>query len=244
MKPALQLRGPADHFGDETGSEDCNTIPFNLNATKPNPDDVRFELRGDTVTRANVGSTAQASKVPLRTQSTQRNHRRSPLLRLPAELRNMVYTYAFMSATLNTIVALSRTDSPVYSITFDGVSLHSACRHLRDETYSYHHRITALLLPDDLVRLQDLVRLVGERRCRELGVLTMSVTFVDALLRTKYARWPTQRWHLLDLVQLALPQVARIVIAGGADWTDAWKNEREMALWDVFGRADLVVDFV
>jgi hypothetical protein len=105
--------------------------------------------------------------------SAVRNQRRSLILRLPAELRNTIYTYAFKSANLHTDFAQSQSRTVMHSSIHDGISLRSACRQLRHKTTSYHYQGTALLLPKHFVRIQDPVRVVGQRCCAELRGLTV-----------------------------------------------------------------------
>jgi len=48
-------------------------------------------------------------------RSTARNATKSPLLRLPAELRNLIYTYAFDDTTYNFFWEKKGTDRTLYA---------------------------------------------------------------------------------------------------------------------------------
>ena len=84
---------------------------------------------------------------PTNPRSTQKNQVNSPLLRLPPELRNRVYAYAFTSATLKCDSAIVGYRTSIrYYIVRDGAVLRRICRQTRSEIrpFQLHNSSTAL----------------------------------------------------------------------------------------------------
>ncbi|KAF9693853.1 hypothetical protein EKO04_008541 [Ascochyta lentis] len=126
----------------------------------------------------------QASKDTMQARHdyiAQRNQKKSLLLRLPPELRNKIYAYAFDSVTIRR--RFRPTDYPVTAalesmsgwlempVVEDGGALSLVCHQLRHETCTFHGTYRHLMWCDDL-KFVRIFEAVGNRKARTLLSIT------------------------------------------------------------------------
>ena len=115
--------------------------------------------------------------------STQQNQVNSPLLRLPAELRNKIYRLVFDAATLKKDI--SPTSSGRYKVALDSSRLSRVCRQIRFEAapfqqdYMYHQ----LSLRMESKHIPDLVDWVGQTQCAQIVRIEMFLSLAGAIHR-------------------------------------------------------------
>lgn len=116
-------------------------------------------------------------------RSTQHNQANSPLLRLPAELRNRIYGFVFDAATMER--DLSPTSAGRYRVVLDGSRLLLVCRQTRFEARPFQRDFTYHQLS---IRMQgkhmpDLVNWVGQAQCAQLVQINMFLSLASAIRR-------------------------------------------------------------
>ncbi|UPX16782.1 uncharacterized protein EKO05_0007168 [Ascochyta rabiei] len=114
---------------------------------------------------------------------TKQNHLASPLLRLPAELRNRIYELAFDSATVKR--DLNPCAAKRYHVVFNSARLLLACRQLRYEAFPiqssavYHH----LTLRTHGKDISCLVDSIGQTVCAEIRCIEMFMSLARSIHR-------------------------------------------------------------
>ncbi|KAF3001409.1 hypothetical protein E8E13_007351 [Curvularia kusanoi] len=96
------------------------------------------------------GHSIQARKV--RTERTKRNAEASPLLRLPGEIRNMIYSYVFTDLTM----AIRMAPKGARNNRHPGIELLHTCRKIRRETKLFPSRLSISLFADAKLNISSL----------------------------------------------------------------------------------------
>ena len=172
-------------------------------------------------------------------RSTQQNQTSSPLLRLPPELRNCIYAYAFDSAEFTRGPKWAgKLDS--YYIECEGAHLHRVCRQIRSEVHAYRTDIPPFhcLAYFGEERYFQLVNWIGDAQREKLSEIHMSSSIAEALLGyideercyVRYCRRPG--------VYPLHPALKRIVVTR-AGWSTDDELDLDTFLQRVFGMFDV-----
>ncbi|KAJ4986219.1 hypothetical protein SVAN01_08266 [Stagonosporopsis vannaccii] len=176
--------------------------------------------------------------------STQRNQTASPLLRLPAELRNRIYEFSFDSATLKR--DLSPGSAGRHLVECDNPHLVQVCRQIRFETCPFRNDFTyhRLTVRTDSKHIADLVDCVGQTQCAQIVQIDIFQSLAGALEQMiRYARLQgpyTEPWAKYG--DKVFPELKRVVVTYPIDLADNSIEIKE-ALQTLFGKDDLDVHF-
>ncbi|KAF9693890.1 hypothetical protein EKO04_008539 [Ascochyta lentis] len=168
----------------------------------------------------------------------------SPLLRLPAELRNRIYKFAFDSATVER--DLSPRSTQRYRIVPNSSRLLLVCRQLRYEAFpfrkgsKYHH----LTLRMDGRDLSQLVDLIGQMQCADICCIEMFMSLASSIHRNVKSNTlsPPYGGAWNDGESHVFKSLSRIVVTY-AIRLDAGAEQIGASLRTLFGNAELKVVF-
>ncbi|KAJ4347405.1 hypothetical protein N0V95_005454 [Ascochyta clinopodiicola] len=169
---------------------------------------------------------------------TLKNQTDSPLLRLPAELRNSIYTLV-----CDTVAVAKNVRPPVFRITGSGAALQFTCRQIRSE---------ASLCATDPTTLRMLryayPGLIETKRCGTLHTIEMddwSYSMIKYTADRDHAS-AGLRWHWADreMVLATFPSVRRVVLLEGVEWAYGIRGAALELLRAVFGKPELEVVFL
>lgn len=178
--------------------------------------------------------------------STRNNQLNSPLLRLPAEIRNLVYIYTF---TNSVIWAPPRRG---YQSATNPIGLIHCCRLL-------HHEANALFFPTAtfalgsvgcLFNYKDITTAIGVGLCAQITSVEIHIT--QAELQSQHSMHPMSKIHVRVKRQAkdnseAPPALERVYVRGSKLWSSE-KSPKTRAslvrgLCFAFGKPDLEVVF-
>lgn len=149
------------------------SYPHNLDSTTPCRSDFRKisdngRLFKSVRRHQNCFSTIMTA---IDDNSIQRNQDLTPVLRLPAELRNQIYKCALSSATA-TVHRYTLSNHHRYHITRDSRSLFATCRQLRFEAAPYRDQVTTLVFTRRIT-LCEVRNQMGDSRCSRIHTLVL-----------------------------------------------------------------------
>ncbi|KAH6639846.1 hypothetical protein C7974DRAFT_470275, partial [Boeremia exigua] len=175
---------------------------------------------------------------------TQRNQNNSPLLRLPAELRNRIYEFAFDAATLRR--DLSPTSAGRYFVVPDTPRLTLVCRQIHFETRPFRGNRTyrRLTVRMEGRHIADLVDWVGQAQCAQIIQIDMFQSLAGAIRpRVKEASPQGQYNGLWDASgEQIFSSLKRVVVTYPITLADDAVEIGE-SLQTLFGNPDLDVQF-
>ena len=178
-------------------------------------------------------------------RSTQQNQANSPLLQLPAELRNRIYYFIFDAATLKR--DLSPTSAQHYRVVLNSSHLLRVCRQTRFEAaplqtgFTYHQ----LNIRMDNKHIPDLVKWVGQAQCAQIVRIEMFLSLANAIHRmVRRASVPgryTGPWAASG--DRIFPSLSSVVVTYPFYLEDDEGVRIRTALRTLFGNPDLHVHF-
>ncbi|KAJ8112142.1 hypothetical protein OPT61_g5424 [Boeremia exigua] len=147
-----------------------------------------------------------------RESMTLQNATNSPLLRLPSELRNMIFAYVFDRAVLCSTSAKGTTPKGLY-ITTDGKGALSSCSQIHQETANLVNKYTMLNITfDRTMPPRELLPFVACPGSVAVDTLELDACFVTCLVMDSRSMFQRNDWQDKALVSKAFAGLGHIVV--------------------------------
>jgi len=197
-----------------------------------------FSIQSLGIESPSIISTEAPSAVAL---SAVANQRSFPFLRLPPELRNQIYALVFQEVSVRRVRrAKSTASSSIYICNAPGQCLLYACRQLNRESRSFRNSCTTITLFGlrcSVVPVGALQRMLGQRYCQGLRIMTISET----IAKEWYLRPNRSGWGYPTILRIIFPALERIVVPSMLTWDRRLLLEYRFQFRLQFGHPDLEV---